>query len=257
MWSHGNTHGDLVLTTNNTGAQVGTVGSYDPFGNPLGTTSIDNADGDLDYGWHGQAQRPLEHLTGLQPTIEMGARPYQTSLGRFLATDPIEGGGANDFGYPNDPMNMHDLDGRCWGFAKDLPGCGTVRRVTRRAAKAVGTAPRATFDAVKWVARRIDVSASVCLGRCFGVGQQGGNFYLQSGWGIGAGVQTGLASKEYKNRPCSGTQVLSLGPVYGTWSHQARDKEFGVGAGTPAGYMFVTGMYDDRRICNSPEINTR
>ena len=112
VWSHGNTHGDLVLTTNNTGTIVGTIGSYDPFGNALGTTSIDNADGNLDYGWHGQAQRPLEHDAGLNPTIEMGARPYQASLGRFLAVDPIEGGTPNDYLYVNDPVNQSDLDGR-------------------------------------------------------------------------------------------------------------------------------------------------
>lgn len=112
VWSHGNTHGDLVLTTNSTGTQTGTTGSYDPFGNPLGTTAIDNSDGNFDYGWHGQAQRPLEHETNLIPTIQMGARPYQTALGRFLATDPIEGGTLNDYLYAADPVNQSDLDGR-------------------------------------------------------------------------------------------------------------------------------------------------
>jgi hypothetical protein len=44
----------------------------------------------------------------------MGARQYDHILGRFLETDPIESGGANDYAYPADPVNMRDLDGRLW-----------------------------------------------------------------------------------------------------------------------------------------------
>ena len=50
VWSHGNTHGDLTITTDNSGTQTGTTGSYDPFGNPLGATTIDNSAGNFDYG---------------------------------------------------------------------------------------------------------------------------------------------------------------------------------------------------------------
>lgn len=72
------THGDVVLTTNSSGTAVGTIGSYDPFGNPLGSTNPDNSDGNWDYGWHGNAQKGLEHDANLIPTIQMGARPCQT-----------------------------------------------------------------------------------------------------------------------------------------------------------------------------------
>jgi len=44
----------------------------------------------------------------------MGARQYHPGIGRFVEVDPIEGGGANDYGYPTDPINQSDLSGECW-----------------------------------------------------------------------------------------------------------------------------------------------
>ncbi len=90
--------------------------TYDPFGNPLAGI-VDNQAGEYDNGWLGQHQRPLEHQTGLRPMIEMGARPYNPILGRFVRADPIEGGTTtNDYGYVRDPINQYDLTGEC------LPG---------------------------------------------------------------------------------------------------------------------------------------
>ena len=88
VWSYPNTHGDVAATRVN-----GTVTAFnwDPYGNPVGTVP-DNSAGTADWGWLGQHQRTLDHPSGLNPVIEMGARVYQPDTGRFQQTDPIEDG---------------------------------------------------------------------------------------------------------------------------------------------------------------------
>ncbi|MCA1684076.1 MAG: hypothetical protein LC708_02985, partial [Actinobacteria bacterium] len=110
-WSYPNVHGDVVATANASGAKQGSTLSYDPYGVTLGPVP-DNSNGNFDFGWLGQHQRGLEHAPGVTPTVEMGARPYVPSVGRFLESDPVEGGSANDYDYVNgDPVNGSDLDG--------------------------------------------------------------------------------------------------------------------------------------------------
>ncbi|MCB1030661.1 MAG: hypothetical protein KDA95_04945, partial [Acidimicrobiales bacterium] len=124
VWSLPNLHGDVVATVDNSGATLGVTATYGPYGET--NTTLDNSHGNLDYGWLGQHQRPTETQTGLTTTIEMGARQYDPTLGRFLEVDPIEGGSANDYDYvAGDPNNNFDLDGdRCW--------TGVARRETSR-----------------------------------------------------------------------------------------------------------------------------
>jgi RHS repeat-associated protein len=65
----------------------------------------------MDYGWLGSAERPLDHASGIS-VIQMGARPYLPSVGRFLSVDRVEGGCANDYMYVHgDPINTEDLEG--------------------------------------------------------------------------------------------------------------------------------------------------
>ncbi|MBI3256782.1 MAG: hypothetical protein HYZ59_03245 [Actinobacteria bacterium] len=58
--------------------------------------------GEGELGYLGQYSKRTEIGTGFHPLIDMGARPYHIQLGRFLTTDPIEGGGMDEdstFGY--------------------------------------------------------------------------------------------------------------------------------------------------------------
>ncbi|MEU4690793.1 LamG-like jellyroll fold domain-containing protein [Actinoplanes sp. NPDC023714] len=106
-----NLHGDVAATIDPQMTEP-ELYPYDEFGvRPEGQQSS----GDR-YGWLGAKQRSSEAFGGL---IMMGVRLYAPALGRFLQSDPVDGGNANPYDYcSGDPVNCADLDGKLWGRIK-------------------------------------------------------------------------------------------------------------------------------------------
>jgi RHS repeat-associated protein len=104
VYRYYNTHGDLAATADQAGARTNAY-TYDPYGSPNQAVAANQTE----ERWTGRHDKKLDTTTGL---IEMGARPYDPTLGRFLTTDPIQGGSCNTYDYTcQDPINNHDLDG--------------------------------------------------------------------------------------------------------------------------------------------------
>jgi len=112
-----NLHGDITATATTSPTATGPTGTQEQteFGEP-------RTPNPTRYGYLGAKQRERTSPTG---TIQMGQRTYIPQTGRFLQTDPIPEGSANNYDYTNqDPINQTDLKGtavRCSFDAVDRP----------------------------------------------------------------------------------------------------------------------------------------
>jgi RHS repeat-associated protein len=102
-----NLHGDLVATATNISGAMGVDAYFESteFAVARGTNPVTPR-----YAWLGAKLRDSgDAIAGL---ILMGVRIYSPALGRFLQTDPVAGGSANDYDYCSaDPVNCTDLAG--------------------------------------------------------------------------------------------------------------------------------------------------
>jgi RHS repeat-associated protein len=114
-----NLHGDVAATVD-TALTEPQLLDYDEFGVPM------EGQADQRYGWLGGKQRSGEAMGDV---ILMGVRLYSPGLGRFLQTDPEDGGNATAYDYcAGDPVNCTDLDGK-WGWGSIKRGLSKVAKV--------------------------------------------------------------------------------------------------------------------------------
>ncbi|MDQ1013133.1 RHS repeat-associated protein [Streptomyces sp. V4I23] len=199
-------HGDVALQLPLDTTKAPVALDSDEYGNPRTGQAAAR------YNWLGAKQRSAETLTGL--TL-MGVRLYNPTTGRFLQTDPVYGGGANAYGYPGDPINQYDLDGRAWYHKV---GRWAWRNKWGIAATAAMFVPggqfvaAARFGYTAWRAYRLAKSARFAS-RALQSGRWGGMSYRYGNLSV---ANYGRARGTWR-----------AGQASGRWNHNARRMKIG------------------------------
>lgn len=149
VYSLKNYHGDTTLTFTEKGVATGSMLAYGPFGESLLGDPINSAINatDSSMGW---AANPTRKSDSRYTTtfIQMGARVYIPTLGRFLQVDPIEGGTLNDYVYAQDPVNGQDYSGKFAFLLLFIPTI-TISLESAMAAAAGAIAGTLAFKAIQ------------------------------------------------------------------------------------------------------------
>jgi RHS repeat-associated protein len=110
------------------------------------------------YLWLGSVQRSTETPTGI---VAMGARSYVPQIGRFLQTDPVEGGSANAYSCTfGDPVNTADPSGESTGTPPPWPIEGTRETVEEDVARRAAEEAAARAEAERKIAEEEAASAA-------------------------------------------------------------------------------------------------
>jgi RHS repeat-associated protein len=156
---------------------------YDPFGQTINSTTFASSGTPANtisggMGWAAAPERKAEIMFSI-PIVQMGARVYLPTLGRFLQIDPIQGGTESAYAYANDPINSSDYSGtKLWGWIATIVAVVVVVAVVAcfvtgacevgAGLVAVGTAIVEAVSTVAVVVRTFGSSISASASRAAG-----------------------------------------------------------------------------------------